>query len=114
MKTGYGFLVVFVLSLVTTAVASDYQYVDREVTRSETFGDRFRAAVLPGFNKSRDTYGRTNLAPQEEKYERGFDSSNSFQAAFTDGRSRQYVDNADTSFAVDPATPTGNVFDFRF
>lgn len=114
MKTVYGLLVLFALSLVSTAVANEYQYVDREAPKKESFGDRFRKAVLPGFNKSSDTYGRTNLAPQDEKYERGFNSSNSFKAAFTDGRSRDYVGDEDTSFAVDPTTPTGNVFNFRF
>jgi hypothetical protein len=114
MKTVYGLAFVLVLSLVNTAVANEYSYADREVRKSDSFSDRFRDAVLPGFKKFSDPYGRTYLAPQDATDDSGFGSSNSFEAAFTNGRLRHYVGNENTSFAADPTTPTGNVFDFRF
>ena len=114
MKLFYAFMVVLALSLVSTVSASDFRYVDREVRKTDSLGERFWQAVFPGFKESDDTYNAAALAPQDKPYDSAFESSNSFQSTFTDGRSRRYVNNEDSSFAVDPTTPRGNVFNFKF
>ena len=116
MKTCVSLAFVLALSLVTTAAASEHDYVDSEVRKSESFSERFRQAILPGFHQSSKSHDRANLAQHNSTapdLDR-FSSANSFEASFTDGTNRRYVGNEDSSFAADPTSPTGNVFDFRF
>jgi hypothetical protein len=69
--------------------------------------ERLKHAFLPGpQSQSRQTYGYS-FTPSEPE-------ANSFRALFKDGHSRVYVTESESLFTVDPHTPSGNLFDFRF
>jgi hypothetical protein len=106
MKTLIGFVFLLLLSAGTQTVAAPYRINDAAPAHY-SFLERLKHAFLPGLqSQSRQTYGYS-FTPSEPE-------ANSFRALFKDGHSRVYVTESESLFTVDPHTPSGNLFDFRF
>jgi hypothetical protein len=106
MKTLIGFVILLLLTAGTQTLAAPYRANDAGPTHN-SFLERFKHAFLPGLHsQNRQTYGYS-FTPSEPE-------ANSFRALFKDGHSRVYVTDSESLFTVDPHTPSGNLFDFRF
>jgi hypothetical protein len=106
MKTLVSFVILLLLTAGTQTLAAPY-LVNKAAAAHYSFLERLKDAFLPGLqSQSHQTYGHS-FAPSEQ-------GTNSFRALFKDGHSRVYVTDNDSLFTVDPDTPSGNLFDFRF
>ena len=106
MKTLIGFVILLLLTAGTQTLAAS-KIVNDTAPAHYSFLERLKHAFLPGLqSQSRQTYGYS-FAPSEQE-------ANSFRALFKDGHSRVYVTDSESLFTVDPHTPSGNLFDFRF
>jgi hypothetical protein len=106
MKTLIHFVILLLLTAGTQAMAASYP-VNAAAPAHYSFLERLKHAFLPGLHsQSRQVYGYS-FAPSEE-------DANNFRALFKDGHSRVYVTKSESLFSVDPRTPSGNLFDFRF
>jgi hypothetical protein len=106
MKTLIGFVIVLLLTAGTQTVAAPY-LVNKAAVAHYSFLGRLKHAFLPGLqSQNHQTYGHSFVPSEQE--------ANSFRALFKDSHSRVYATNSESLFTVDPHTPSGNLFDFRF
>jgi hypothetical protein len=106
MKTLIALVILLLLTAGTQTLAAPY-LVNDAAPAHYSFLERLKHAFLPGLqSQNRQTYGYS-FSPSEPE-------ASSFRALFKDGHSRVYVTDTDSLFTVDPGTPSGNLFDFRF
>ena len=96
------------LTIVNTSMTHAETLVEsKSAAETKTLMQRLKMATLPGLHDHRSSSKTFSYLTSPVK-------PNHFRAPFKEGQSRLYVNDRHSPFAVDPHTPEGNVFDFKF